>query len=157
NYRVLSLSAGGVLAFAEQRILKRKPLYFIGAAAVVMIIYYFIEQPGVFNALLNLILLTIVSTLIFLFALKCNSADSFLRNVFVNPVITFIGKISYGLYLYHFPILFFYGLTYNQIQSSPVHWHVIIMPVLLSFAIASFSYFLIEKHFLLFKRNLSRP
>jgi peptidoglycan/LPS O-acetylase OafA/YrhL len=156
QYRILSLSLGGLFAFKEESISQLKPLYLFLAAVVLMILYYFIEHPGVFNTLLNFSLLTIVSALIFLFALNAGRKETLIKKIFVHPVITFTGKISYGLYLYHFPVLFFFGLTYNQIQGKHLNWQVIVMPLIITFIIAIISYFLIEKYFLRFKKNLSR-
>jgi peptidoglycan/LPS O-acetylase OafA/YrhL len=155
QYRILTLSIGGIFAFKEEKISQLKPLYLFFAAVLLMILYYFIDLPGIFNTLLNFTLLTIVSAFIFLFALNIEHTKSFTRKIFVNPVITFIGKISYGLYLYHFPVLFFFGLTYNQIQSKHLNWQVIIMPLIIIFTIAIVSYILIEKYFLRLKKNLS--
>ncbi|HET7400436.1 MAG TPA: hypothetical protein VFJ62_01610, partial [Usitatibacter sp.] len=36
-----------------------------------------------------------------------------------HPLLTWVGKISYGMYLYHLPIYFFLGISYMQ-ATGPV-------------------------------------
>jgi peptidoglycan/LPS O-acetylase OafA/YrhL len=154
NYRILTLSLGGWLAFKEQEIAKINPIFSFSMAAIIMVAYYFGQRAGVMNALLDLFLLSAVSIFIFLFAF--NSANrSFLKWLFVNPLITYIGKISYGIYLYHFVFLYLFGITYNQVHNKPTHWQSIILPLVFSFVTASFSYFFIERYFLSLKNKLS--
>jgi peptidoglycan/LPS O-acetylase OafA/YrhL len=60
-----------------------------------------------------------------------------------------IGRISYGLYLWHLPI---YGFVFKYGASMPRAVQSI-AAVLLSFAVASFSYRFIERPFLRLKRH----
>lgn len=152
QYRMLSLSTGAFLAFRPNLIKTIKPLNCIFAAAVIFFIYRKVES--IEKPLFNLLLLTPVSTLIFIFAFRANDYTNWLKKIFVNPVISYTGKISYGLYLYHFPVLFFFGLTPNQIHREPIPWQTMLLPVFLTFLIAALSFGLIEKNFLRMKTKL---
>jgi len=57
------------------------------------------------------------------------------------PVFVFIGRISYGLYLYHSPILYYLSTNYGVGVAVAIG-----VPV--SIALAAASYYLIEKRFL---------
>lgn len=77
------------------------------------------------------------------------SPYSLFRNLLENRVLTYCGKISYGLYLYHFPI---YKFVSYELRPLDVVYRVLIM-VLSSFAIAALSYHLLEKRFLPLKKH----
>ena len=155
NYRILTLSLGGWLAFKEADIVKLKPVLLAVAALAIMAVYFYLKQPGAVYTLLNLFLLSIVSVLIFLFALNAEKKTNILRTMFTNPVMSYIGRISYGLYLYHFPVFYFFGITINQIDTRPMNWQVIILPLIACFSIATISYFVIEQPFLRLKKKIS--
>ncbi|MBE0670349.1 MAG: acyltransferase [Anaerolineales bacterium] len=70
----------------------------------------------------------------------------------------YLGKISYGLYIYHFPIVFYFPVTWfmDQIRvfgvserfTSPL---VLIAWFIITVAVASLSYYFLEKPFLKLK------
>jgi peptidoglycan/LPS O-acetylase OafA/YrhL len=77
------------------------------------------------------------------------SPYSLFRNLLETRALTYCGKISYGLYLYHFPIY-----TFVNYELRPFHWvYRVPIMVLASFAIASLSYHLFEKRFLPLKKH----
>lgn len=59
-----------------------------------------------------------------------------------NPILVYLGKISYGFYLYQF--LFFYYLLWRMPDSVPV-WLTAIVGLCITIAIAALSYHLIEE------------
>lgn len=68
--------------------------------------------------------------------------DSRLMSVLAPPTLVYIGKISYGLYLWHFPIN---GLMdYSGFRRDYGMWASILM-IVLSFIFASISFHFLEK------------
>jgi len=76
------------------------------------------------------------------------SPYSLFKKVFELRPLVYIGKISYGLYLYHFPIYYFVRREYDYLDK-PIK---LLVMVSASFLIAALSYHLYEKHFLKFKK-----
>lgn len=76
------------------------------------------------------------------------SDSSILKLIFSNKILVWVGSISYGLYLWHYPIFRWMGLYYN---------HVVIISVgsIVTFIIASGSYYLLERPFLKLKDRFS--
>ncbi|HLL15218.1 MAG TPA: acyltransferase [Pyrinomonadaceae bacterium] len=66
------------------------------------------------------------------------------------PPLVWIGKISYGLYLWHYPLIFFVKF---MLWRSPFPIKLLSM-VLLPFAFASISYYLVERPFLQIKKRI---
>lgn len=58
--------------------------------------------------------------------------------------LAFVGRISYGLYLYHLPVYFALGLLHGRFAEPPSAGRVL-LAVALSFAVATLSYFVIER------------
>jgi peptidoglycan/LPS O-acetylase OafA/YrhL len=65
------------------------------------------------------------------------------------PPLVWIGKISYGLYLWHYPLIVLTRLT---LRDSPFPVKLLTM-VLLPFVFASISYYLVERPFLQIKKR----
>jgi peptidoglycan/LPS O-acetylase OafA/YrhL len=68
--------------------------------------------------------------------------------IFENPVLVYLGRISYGLYVWHFPILIF-------MQQFDLPWQHLIY-LIPSFIVALASYYLIEKPCLRFKTRFAQ-
>jgi len=64
--------------------------------------------------------------------------------------LVWVGRISYGLYLWHWPVR---GLVFGS--SAQPSTRQIIVAVVLSFAITSFSFYLIERPFLRWKKRFT--
>lgn len=71
-----------------------------------------------------------------------------LNSILSLSSLVWIGKLSYGIYLWHYPIFLF--LNYLNLSKL----FVIICGTLLTFISASFSFYLIELPFLKFKRRI---
>lgn len=93
--------------------------------------------------------LFISSSYFFLVALiVCMKNSSFIKKILNTQFLSYTGKISYGLYVYH-------GLCYDYIESWPLI-NALPLRFILSFALAyvgaSLSYYLIENQFLKLKK-----
>lgn len=85
------------------------------------------------------------ANLIFAFILLNIRQGIFFPHIFNNKAIDYLGKISYGLYVYHYAILHFMDKLSLQ---RPVY---ILLSLMLTILISSLSYELIEKKALLLK------
>jgi peptidoglycan/LPS O-acetylase OafA/YrhL len=85
--------------------------------------------------------------------------NKFINLVLTNPVLTFLGKYSYGIYIFHWPITimmtpYFGNLMQSLIKESRI-WQQIGVAVLCTVTamiISVISYHLFEKHFLKLKK-----
>ena len=88
-------------------------------------------------------------SVIYFFAVLIAVKDGFkglIKKILESRVMIFIGRISYGLYIYHLFIndLFLHVINkYTKIQTTPFGYFLIFL--VLNFLIASLSWYLIEK------------
>jgi peptidoglycan/LPS O-acetylase OafA/YrhL len=61
------------------------------------------------------------------------------RMLSIRPL-TFVGRISYGLYLWHWPIF----LVLDKARTGLDGWHLFVLRLLVTFAIATVSWYLVE-------------
>jgi len=126
----------------------------VSAASIVSIIgitgNYYINNP---------LLQTVGYTLIDMFCgallvvLVSSSSISFIKIIFKSRVLVFLGKYSYGLYVYHKPIYYFAEIYLAQwILNREV---ISVIGIVLSVALAVISYRLLEAPFLRLKDKLS--
>ena len=73
-----------------------------------------------------------------------------ISSILSNRVLLFIGKISYGVYLFHNFIPYFYGIDWPKILQPFSMYIVQLFRFLLLISIASISWFLFEKPILQF-------
>ena len=68
---------------------------------------------------------------------------SVVRTALEFPPVIWIGRLSYSLYLYHLPAIFFAGKALPEENSASI----VLLSTAVSFAAASFSYYCIERPF----------
>lgn len=163
NFRILSISIGSIFALHEQKLLllisKKR---FITLLTLIFIAFYILSisvQRTVLvdlfpKKLLLLFLFSIVSSAIFLIVLSYENSKSLLNYALTNRAIVFIGKISYGIYLFHFPIFYFFGITQNQLDGKWISVSDFIVPISLVFLIPFISFYMIEKPLLDYKNKI---
>jgi peptidoglycan/LPS O-acetylase OafA/YrhL len=122
-------------------------LRYIAPLTAILLIYLSIalrwRNPQMYYWILVLIEVLVVILILDIFVSKRSS----LRGIFAVPPLVWIGKISYGLYLWHLPVFLTLKLQgYGWLQ-------VTLLGTLLTFAIASLSYFLIERPCLKLKQR----
>lgn len=81
------------------------------------------------------------SSCFFIFAIK---DKSFVRAIFESTILTYLGKISYGLYVYHLPVFFYFGISHMQEGRLNVTLKDIVFIYAIIFAITLFSWYVIE-------------
>ena len=72
---------------------------------------------------------------------------SFIKRILATKVLVWIGTISYGLYLWHYPI---YRVMFSLEMSKIV---IITIGSLIAFTVAALSYYLMEKPIIKLKKN----
>jgi len=145
-YRMLSLGAGALLAYHED-FLRASPKvvlnYAIGIGALGALILptaVFVDHRWVGPVML--VGFSCVSSATVMGALWLEWTKARLAAVLHNRVLAFIGKISYGLYLYHYPVFLIFGITHST-DHDPAGPVRSLAAVFVSVAIAwtSFTFF----------------
>ncbi len=145
-FRATSLALGGLFALYEPAlgIGTRRP-WGLAAAFFVPAVACALAAIGIGDPWLQslkMIGFAFMSSAIFLAALGVGSVSPRLGAVLSGGALAYTGRISYGIYLYHYPIFFATGvLDYD----APAPWPVMLLAVVLTFAVASGSFYLIEK------------
>lgn len=96
----------------------------------------------------------ISAALVFILVLNLENSKSKIKQLFTNRKIAFTGLISYGLYLYHYPILYAFNMTNDQIQGNSVSLSKAFGVLFFIFLVTILSYFLVEKPLLKIKNRL---
>ncbi len=166
-YRVLSLSAGALLAFYEPFLRKHAWRTFLIALIVGTAGYWSVWMAG-FRPLFGsrkwvwlpavwLVGFAAVSTGWILIGLAIDRLGHGAQHLLSNPPMRFIGRISYGLYLYHFPIYFALDMWRHDGGGHPPLTEVV-TAVGLTFLTATASFYLLERPILrLQSRFRSKP
>ena len=162
QFRLLSLAIGSLFAFVEPKISNLNNRWTFGVFGIFISAYLlglFVSRTILVDVIpepsLLFIIFTVCSSSFFLLILQFENRKNFINSIFVNNPIRFIGKISYGIYLYHFPILYYFGITPNQLNGNFVQLIDIVVPLLLAFIIPVISFYIIEKPFLKLKGSLT--
>lgn len=110
---------------------------------LMMIVIFFTKFTFSFSNATDRFFMSLFSFLL-IFKASQGSAGIF-KLLLANPVVMYIGKISYGLYLYHklLPLI--------SLNNYPV-FYAQLLRILILLIIASASYFIIEKPIMRFKR-----
>ncbi|CZE48503.1 O-acetyltransferase OatA [Campylobacter geochelonis] len=143
--RVWELFAGGVVFLISKQLKDSKFDNLLSAFGLMIIIYSLIffkdtdAHPGFIS------LLVVFGTMIFVLFIKENSL---IYKIATLKIATFIGIISYSLYLYHQPILVFYRLAYGEIGKK-----IFVILFLLMVLVSYLSYKFFENPLRRSKRN----
>ena len=115
----------------------------------VMILMYLVTWGDDWMGMYGFTLVALASCVIILELVL--SPFSFLRPLLEKPFLVYCGKISYGLYLYHYPIYYF---VISELGDMNRIYRGMLM-VSLSFLAASLSYHFIEMRFLVLKHRFT--
>lgn len=133
---------GGETRRAMARFLKYLPLAFLAA---ILAIGYWARWKGIDTYFYVLTLIEVISALTILYVFIIE--ESVLKRLLSNRVLVWIGSISYGLYLWHFPIYKAMRLNGFSLEMTIVGGSI------LTFAVASASYYAIERPALSLKKR----
>ncbi|MCY7848442.1 acetyltransferase [Bacillus haynesii] len=111
----------------------------LAAFALLMMGVYFVDEFSPFLYHGGMLLISIIAAIL----IACVShPSSFLGFALSVKPLRWIGKRSYGIYLWHYPVIVL--STPVQEIGNPVYWHVVIK-VAVTFILAELSYRFIEK------------
>ena len=153
--RIDSLAIGSFLAIYELKtnyILKKEKLILIGLVLIFLnITSYTIVHKFSFN-LFQTIKYTLWSiTFTYILYLLISNSKSLLSKLLFTKFFSFTGKISYGLYVYHL-----FAFEYVFYIFKKINWqYKFILGFLLSYFIATLSYYLLETPFLKLKKKFN--
>jgi len=89
-------------------------------------------------------------SLLFAYILVCVRDRQFLPAIFENPILHYLGKVSFGMYVYHFPMIWVIGLFPIEGVSKYI---LILTAFTATIAVSIASYELMEKRFLNLKEK----
>jgi len=126
-----------------------KPVYAFAAFAVYVCIYYFFGYANPSNIYIKLFdeyVFSIVSAL-FVAVAATDSFSNISRFILENKFVNYIGKISYGIYVYHlFMINFFWDVFTKETRITTDSKHTAwFFYFFICISLASLSFYLIEK------------
>jgi peptidoglycan/LPS O-acetylase OafA/YrhL len=119
--------------------------------------FYFVATGGVLtNLKLNYYLFTIISSVLIVNA--AFNYSTWYSTLLSNKTAQYLGKISYGLYLYHWPIYYISANNLNITQSTRLSDSLIldICRIAATLLLSVLSYEFIEKPILKYKDNLNK-
>ena len=137
--RAWELASGCLLAIAQWRYSWRPKgnslLALIGLLAIVMS-YHFLSKDHAFPGALTFVVAG--SALVIAFA---TDQRSYVYRLLAAPPVVFVGKISYSLYLWHWPILVMANNHCRSLGKAPPH--LALLPLIIAVSVAS--YYFVEK------------
>ncbi len=124
------------------------------AAAVILVNGPSVEQIGAWTIVLYPLCAVIGGALVYLVA-----RPGILAGLLARPVVAYLGKISFGLYVYHLPIVSYARTLFTtklDLGSPTVAYAAQFSAALLAtIAVASVSYFVVERPFLRLKQRVT--
>lgn len=99
------------------------------------------------------LILTFFNCAIFILIALCNQKDCVYRFVFENRIAQFFGKISYSVYLFHFPVQFILVYYMNRSNFLQIVGESFVITIILSIC----TYYVVEKPFLKQAKKIYSP
>ena len=135
--RAWELAAGALISIIKPNDVKNKFSGIFSSFGLILIFLSYFVFPGSGSVSIFGILPVLGSAMFILYSTQ----QSFVKNIISNPVIVYIGKISYSLYLWHWPIILI--AKYYEYRFSHIYLNVGI--VCLTFVLSILYYHLVEK------------
>ncbi len=148
--RVFSILLGAALAFVwpstalKQKIVPKQRLVLdgIGLVSVLSLVWLMVKL----NAESSLVYrggLFLFSALVCVLVAVVAHPGADWNRLLTNPVFNWLGKRSYGIYLYQFPVMIFFETIFKNIADHPVLYPVIEVAII--FGLTELSYRFIEQ------------
>lgn len=166
-FRLGSLGFGALFAIFENflrsdvRRLRWIAAGFLGAAVLFAAPALLTSHPSMadykaWTKVFKLIGFGFASGFLVLASLSFTETKGFASRILSGGVLPYIGKISYGLYLYHYPIFYFLNVLDGSYTSENLLGRTL-LALGLSFALSSASFHLIELPIMDWQKRKSRP
>jgi len=155
--RMDELAIGSLLALMELKDYfkpKYNSIYLILMLAVfIPAIFLWLTYSGSANSIIQVVKYTIISLIYFLFIgyLISKSDKSILKQFFKSSFMSYTGKISFGLYVYH-PVCF--NIVENKFSSGNQIFNLIVA-LIFTYLIATISYYAFESKILKLKERFT--
>lgn len=157
NYQIVALATGCVLAYHERWLAARARNTLAACAALLIasvltgsLLAYALRAPMIVTRLYSYTLLS--ASLLCAWLWVDLYGGQALRSMLTAKPLTYLGKISYGIYLYHFPVLLAFDL-FPPGRSSPMG--IVGLVFAITLLIAAASYHLIERPILSMKSRFT--
>jgi peptidoglycan/LPS O-acetylase OafA/YrhL len=151
--RASSLALGALFAFHESWLraslsnVRTVSACLFAAAVIILPLGEFTNTPLL--PLAKMVGFSLLCGAILATTIGLRDSERWVARLLRGAVFTFVGRISYGLYLYHVPIFNQFGLVLGD--QAPVHAGV--LAVVATFLVATTSYYLIEQPILRLKER----
>lgn len=122
----------------------------LGAVALISVPVHLL-LPGEWKSLARMSFFSSFSGIVVLSVIGLSDARVRLARVLAVGVLPFCGRISYGIYLYHFPIYDAFHLTSDDLRLVPTTVMPCVLAIVATIGTAVASYYLIERPLLRFK------
>lgn len=160
--RCLSISLGAFLAFNKSWLINLSKQRFekiILSCIGIYILFYFMPVLPVLNKVPQyarlVCIVPVISTLLIIISFRVNfSGDTLLKKIIFNDVINYIGLMSYGLYLFHYPVFYYFHMIDWQTpvtDDTGTYW----LAIASAFLLTIISYHFVEKPVIRFGRKIS--
>jgi peptidoglycan/LPS O-acetylase OafA/YrhL len=156
-----SFCIGGLLAYGRAKeagwytqYIKRQSLYVLGAFVLLFIVHlpFFKDLPPFFKQCIYLFFISVAFGII-IDRVTYSVETPILKQVLNNKLLLYIGKISYGIYLFHNFIPYFFELKISWIPDDLVMYIVQILRFIVLLLISTASWYLIEQPILKIKNR----
>jgi peptidoglycan/LPS O-acetylase OafA/YrhL len=138
---------------AMKAVYLNRQVFYISLLVTIYLINFY---PPFYTYNLHYLLITLTSTVIIINFVDQRNLSNTLNKILLNSRLVYVGKISYGLYLYNSPIFHLQNKYFPFIKET---WYMSLcfdlLTFFLTFIISILSYELLEKKILAYKRKIS--
>ena len=150
--RIDSILYGAILAATPKTdlalLIKYLKSWIVIIVSLVVLLFTFIYRDGAFRETFRYSLQGVALIPLF-YATLFSGNLLFVRNVLETKLLVWIGKLSYSLYLWHMPVLFFSEKILPDAQGIAAF----VLKVVITIALSAGSFYVVERHFQNMRNN----
>lgn len=153
--RMLALGIGGLFAcYGLPKLRTRTVLAALASVLLLISLVRGLYDPGGGFPVAAAKAFSYDATAALVFVLAANGGP-LIGRLFSLPPLIHLGKISYGLYAYHLPIFFYFGVSHMQLDGQPTNAATAAIITLVTIAATMTSWHLLERPLLRLKKRLT--
>lgn len=131
---------------------RKRPIYLLGICAIAPLLFILGISSLWWVLLASHSLLALAFGALILRVYETDENDTCLQRLLTNRQLRSVGRYSYGMYVYHVPLLWALSVVFRRLGVA--HWVLLtVATLLLTYLIAKLSFDLFESRFLLLKRH----